>query len=351
MKKLLNKIRRKQTEEGSNRITSDTIAEHREQVLAGGRRFKYPLQYARHHLVITAILIGVGVIALLGGIGYWQLYGAQNTSDFMYRVTRVLPVPVATVDGYAVRYSDYLTKYRSSIHYLVEKEQLNLATEDGQRQSDFVKQQEMANAVADAYAEKLAKELDITVSDAELETFLKAQRSSPDGEISQVTYDAVILDYYGWSPEEYRHAMTKKLLRQKVAYAVDEQATTTSEAVAALITGGNTNLGDVRSKINANSAYSDVTYVKQGSVPLGNQDGGLSTVAESLSKGQISGAVKSTTGDGYYFVKLIDKNSTSVNYEYIKVSLTALTAQLTEVIENDGIEYFIVVPDVTTTEE
>ena len=34
------------------RITNETVAEHREQIIAGGRKFKYPIQYARHRFSI-----------------------------------------------------------------------------------------------------------------------------------------------------------------------------------------------------------------------------------------------------------------------------------------------------------
>ena len=77
MKKLLNKLPRpgksKSTENDSARITTETIAEHRERILAGGRRFKYPVQYARHKLVFNAIIITVATLLVLIGVGYWQL--------------------------------------------------------------------------------------------------------------------------------------------------------------------------------------------------------------------------------------------------------------------------------------
>ena len=57
-------------------------------------------------------------------VGWWQLYKNQSTSDFMYHVTEVLPLPVAKVDGEFVLYRDYLMKYRSSVYYLEQKEQV-----------------------------------------------------------------------------------------------------------------------------------------------------------------------------------------------------------------------------------
>jgi len=346
MKKLLNKIRRKPQVEESTRITTETIAEHRERVLAGGRRFKYPVQYARHRLVFNAVIIGVAVLVLLVALIGQQLYFAQNTSDFFYRVTKVIPLPVGSVEGQPIRYSDYLMKYRSSIHYLEEKEQVNLSTEDGKRQSDFVKQQAMQDAIADTYAIKIAKEQNITVSDVELETFLKLQRNSSDGVVSETTYDAVILDYYGWSPEEYRHAMKNKLLRQKVGYAIDTTAKTTSESVSKLIKAGTTDLKVVADTTNTN-ASTQVTYGALGWVPRTNQDGGLAAAAAALEKGAVSTVVKSTSGDGYYFVRLIDSNENEVNYDYVHIPLTKFAKQVADAQASK----YITIADVTATNE
>ena len=100
------------------RITNETVAEHRESVLAGGRRFKYPMQYSRHRLIFNAIAISVVALVVLIVVIWWQLYPSQNTTTFFYRITRVLPIPVAIVDGEQVRYSDYLVGFRSQEHYL-----------------------------------------------------------------------------------------------------------------------------------------------------------------------------------------------------------------------------------------
>ena len=77
MKKL--KLRRDKPEpEAPSRITNETVAEHREQVLAGGRRFKYPRQYARHKLVFNALIIIFVTLILAALIIWWQLYSVQT---------------------------------------------------------------------------------------------------------------------------------------------------------------------------------------------------------------------------------------------------------------------------------
>lgn len=350
MKKLVAKVRRKkQPEQPAGRITNDTLAEHREQVLAGGRKFKYPLQYQRHRLVINAAIISAAALVILIGLGWYLLYQAQNTSEFMYRVTKVIPVPVAVIDGQQVRYSDYLMKYRSGVHYLTEKEQIDVTTEDGKRQLDFVKTQSMNDAVADAYASGLAHDLKIEVTDAELEAFLVQQRQASDGEVSEATYNSVIKDYYGWSPDEYRDAMKSKLLRQKVSYATDNAALQLSEDVKAKITGGDTNLKKIADQLNETSEGA-VRYNQPAWVPKTNRDGGLAEAAGKLSKGQVSEPIKTTAGDGYYFVKLLESEGSQLQYEYLFVPLTAFTENLEKMRNDGGLKELIKIEDPVTEE-
>jgi len=342
MKKLLRKIRKQpEVSPASSRITSETVAHHRERILAGGRRFKYPVQYARHKLVINAILISVVALILVLIAGWWQLYKVQNTSEFMYRITKVLPVPIANIDGQSVLYSDYLLKYRSSAHYLEQKEQVSLKTDDGKRQLEYIKQQSMKDSIADAYAVKLAKKMDISVSPSELEGFLKEQRQLSDGEISQLTYDAVILDYYGWSPAEYRHITEGKLLRQKVSYAMDSKAIKAINNVSdAVKKDQKTDFKSLATTIATQSGTKTV-YGVSGWVPKNNQDGGLSAEAVKLTKLQTSKSIKSTIGDGYYVIRLLDVNDTQVSYEYVKVPLTAFTESIDQVMKDKKVNKYI----------
>lgn len=342
MKKLISKIKnRGKKAPPSSRITNETVAEHREHILAGGRRFKYPIQYARHKLVFNAIIISFVTLILITAICWWQLYLVQNTSEFMYRITKVIPVPVAMVDGQPVLYSDYLVKYRSSVHYLENKEQIDLKTEDGKRRVEYIKQRSLDDVIADAYAAKLAGEMNITISDKELDDFLKAQRQSSSGEISTQTYDAVILDYYGWSPDEYRHKIKNELLREKVSYAMDKDAVKAMDDVKSeLQKNPKVDLKTLSSSINSKTGSKSV-YGTSGWVQKTNLDGGLATAAAKLKKGEVSSVIKSSIGEGYYFVRLLDINDKQVSYDYIQVPLKAFSESLKNVTDSKKIQEYI----------
>lgn len=341
--------RKKQVEEPKGRITTDTLAEHRERVLAGGRKFKYPVQYARHKLVFNAIIVGVAAIILVVALGWYMLYPGQNTSDFMYRVTRVVPVPVATIDGKAVRYSDYLMKYRSSVHFLVEKGRVDIASEDGKRQLEFIKSQAMRDAVADTYAEKLAGEKNIQVTDAELEEYIKRQRQSENNEVSESTYNAVILDYYGWSPDEYRHAMKSKLLRQKVSYAIDDTSRQIAEEVKrSLATDEKVAFQAIVDAVNKEHGANTIYATPATWVPRNNKDYGIADAAAKLEKGKTSPVFELSSGEGLVFVRLVDSNDKQLQYEYIMIPLTAFDKKVKELEDSKKLSLYISVSLDTT---
>ena len=343
MKKLIGKLLKREEKAPLGRITSDTMAEHREQILAGGRRFKYPLQYSRHKLVFNAIAISLAALIIITIFGWWRLYVVNDTGEFMYRVTRVVPLQVAKIDGQPVRYSDYLMSYRSSIYYSEKNEQLSVKTDEGKRKVELIKEQAMRGALADAYAQKLAKGLSLSISDSELEGFIKEQRQSINGEMSQQTFDASTLEILGLSPSEYRHMISSALLRYKVSYAIDKPALAAANKAIELINGGAG--GDFKSLAASVSTASNVNAVygsSGGMVSKTNQDGGLAAAAAKLSKGQTSTApVKSSRGDGYYILKLLDINETQVSYEYVSVPLTELSSELNKIINTNKVKKYI----------
>ncbi len=343
MKRLAQKLRRKDAApEAPTRITNDNLSEHRKRILAVGRKFKYPLQYSRHKLVINTIIIAVLALIIVGVFGWWQLYPQQNTSTFAYRVLSVVPLPVADVDGEPVRYSDYLLKFRSAEHYLQQKEQATLSGDDGARQLMYLKQQSLRDVIADTYAAKLAREQNVTVSDEELAQFLKSKRQMEGGEITERTHYAVIRDYYDWSPAEYEHVMRIKLLRQKVAYKIDERARNAADRAKSLIASSEKeSWGEIVQK-NSNELAGAV-YGTSGLVPKTNQDGGLAAAASKLKIGQMSDIIKSSTEDGYYYsiVRLIDSNDTQVNYEFIRIPLTAFPTRIDGLYQDNKVHVYI----------
>ncbi|MBI3889864.1 SurA N-terminal domain-containing protein [Candidatus Saccharibacteria bacterium] len=347
MKKFLRSKLSKKTQQPSSRITNETVAEHRERILAGGRRFKYPVQYARHRLVFNTILISVVALVLITSFIGWQLYPQQNSSTFFYRITRVLPLPVAVIDGENVPYSSYLMGYRSQAHYLETKEGINLQAPDSKSQVDYIKRKALDDALSDSYAAKLAREKGIKVTTKQVDDAIAYQRKSRDGIASQETYDAIVRDHFDWTPSEAREVTARKLLRQEVAYSIDSGATDKRDKVIELLKTESD--FDKIVKTVGGSGSSKVTAGVTPLVPRTNQDGGLAAKAATLEKGATSDAFKSSSGDGYYIVRLLDSNNDGrISYAYIKIPLTMFKDQFDKVRKDGKVNEYITVAQVQT---
>lgn len=349
MKKLTSKLKRTKRSDKPSRITNETVAEHRERILAGGRRFKYPVQYTKHRLVWTAFGIGVAVVLLFVAVSWWQLYKAQTTDAFYYRITRIVPLPVAKVDGEYVKYGDYLLNYKMSENYLNTAEKANEAQYAGgggsQRVYDFYKAQAMHNAVTDTYAQKLATQYGINITDAQVDQAVKMliQTSSGESDISQDVIDRSVEQLYGLSPAENRYYLRESLLRQAVAYKVDTSARQIADEIKATL---DKDAATSFANIVAQYKGSGVQMLSSGWVKKDNKDGGLAAAAAKLKKNQVSGPIKPLSGDGYYFVRLLDTNSQSeVSYQFIKIPLTEFKKQIDQLKRTGKVTYYITVPD------
>lgn len=322
------------------RITNETVAEHREQILAGGRRFKYPVQYARHKLVRNAFIIAFISIISLGALAFQQLYFAQNSGDFMYRVTQLLPVPVATIATEPVRYSDYLMQYRASEYWLRKYSEIKLDSPDGQRMLEGIKRQVLNNAEANAYAGKLARDMGVTVANADVDAAVARKRNTANGQITQEAYDASTMMLYGWSPADYREAIKQSLLRAKVAFAMDTDAKQLADQAASLIAAGK-DLPTTASTLGHNIAVQSPGLIDTSSSFSGLS---VSDVAK-LPLNTISGPLKSSTDEGYYFVRVTQKTDTQVNFDFIEIKLTAFTSKLADLKKSNQIHEFIKITD------
>lgn len=353
MKKLTTKIK-KITGKGTpeqpqrpGRITNETVAEHREQILAGGRRFKYPMQYARNQLVRNTLLIVIGALALLALLLWWQLYPAQNTSKFFYRATQLVPMPVARIDGTFVRYSDYLMELRSALHYLEREDAVNFNSDDGRRQRTYQKRVALNKAEDNAYVQQIAKKRKITVSDKELDDFINQQLTSRKPAVSREQYEQVITDFYDWSFGEYRESVRDQLLRRKVALAIDDTARNKAADLSKQLQAG----GDFAALAKAQS--DDPSTKALGgelTVPKRNDDpDGLIAAAQKLAPNQVSGVIQ--TRSGYYLIKLLENKEADVRYARIFVDLKELESQLTKLRKDGKVSEYIDVPkDVAPTQ-
>lgn len=319
---------------GAKMTEKEKVEVRREEVLHRGRKFKYPLQFAKHKLVLTTIIISFAALVLLFAAGWWMLFKTQNTGDVMYRITRVLPVAVAKVDGEPVKYSDYLMFYRSSMK-AVERQSGALGEgEDAENVRKEYKRAALYEAEELTFAYKIAKENGINVTNEEIEELFDEHRKVGGVERSEESFLKVVEDNFGLSKDEYKRMLRLMLYKKKVQEATDEKANELADKVEKML---KENGGDFH-KVAEKYGKELKMEATGGLVDSKNIDGGRANVAMGLEKGKMSGKFSSNNGDGYYFVKLIDKNETKVNYESIFIPFTEFLSDFSEV---ENIEEYI----------
>jgi len=338
--KLFRKKEEKKTEQ-------EKVDERREEVLAAGRKFKYPLQFTKHRIVINTVLISVVVLAIIFTAGWLALYRFNMTDDMLFRITKILPVPVATVDGANVRFSDYLMLYRSSI-LSIERQSGQV---DNQASVDALRSQYMRAALSEAeefaYAEKLAKEAGVAVSKEEVAAEFERHKNIGGVERSEESFMKIVKENFGLDKSEYERMLYLTLIKAKVEVAIDEAAGEVAARVEAMLAENGGNYTAVAEALGDAIDYEET----DGMVSSQNIDGGRASEAIKLEPGGQSGKFISINGDGYYFVKLINKTETEVNFVSIKVPFTTFSSRFDALREEGKITEFITIPDETAITE
>ncbi len=326
----------------------EKVEERREEVLARGRKFKYPLQYAKHKLVINTIVIGVLTVVAMVTAGGLALYKFQDTGDIMYRISRIIPVAVAEIDGERVRFSDYLMIVRSSLTVFEQQSgqissiRTGTAGEDGEGNDEEAMKVEYKRTALDqaeeyAYAEKLAKENGIEVTDEEVEKLFETHRKVGGVERSEESFLKVLSSNFGYSKDEYLRMLYLLLVKSKVEEKIDTDANQLADRVAQKLAENGGDYGKVAEEFGEEVQIEST----DGLVGSKNVDGGRAAKAMSLEVGQDSGKFASSNGDGYYFLRVLDKTDTEVSYVSLRIPFKEFNTKIKAVREGGLIKEYI----------
>jgi parvulin-like peptidyl-prolyl isomerase len=216
-----------QTEEALQnvpRITNETVAEHREEVLKGARKYKYPLEHSKHRIVIvSASILSLGLIAFFVYTGL-SLYRFQSTSLFMYRVTQIIPFPVAKAQGRWVSYESYLFELRRYMHYYETQQQVDFKTNSGKFQMATYRPKALQQVIDSAYVKELAARNGVSVKDSEINDAIAILRTQNQLGNDNTKLASVTKKFFGWSVQDLRRQLKQELLAQKVAAKLDTEA-------------------------------------------------------------------------------------------------------------------------------
>lgn len=345
MGKLKDSIKSKLPGKAEHKTEKEKLDKRREEVLAKGRKFKYPMQFAKHRLVFITIAIAIIAVISAGVFGWVSLYKTQNTGDVLYRLTTVLPVPVAVIDGEPVRYSDYLMIFRSSITPVEQQNGASDSQTDTESVREYYKRAALNDAEDYTYAMKLAKQLNITVTDEMINQAFDEHRKLGGAERSREGFLKVLKDNFDLSENEYRRMLYLSLVKEEVSKRIDIDAHTKAEHAYAKAKNANGNLAEVASDLGLE--YEDTG----GLVDVMNVDGGRSDIAYSMEPNTLSEILTSSNGDGYYIIYLREKAESKVNYISIKIPFTEFKRRLENVREENRVEEFITIGDSSAVEE
>lgn len=206
------------------RITNETVAEHREVVLSGARKLIYPLQHSLHRVVVISASIFVVLVVAFFAYSLLALYKFNTTSSFMYRVTQVVPFPVARAGSDYVSYQDYLFELRHLMHYYQTQQGVDFNSEAGQEQLAAFRKSSLESVLNDAYIKQLARDNDVTVTDQELDEQVQLLRSQNRLGGSDEVFEDVLQEFWGWSAGDFRRELKQQLLAQKVVSKLDTEA-------------------------------------------------------------------------------------------------------------------------------
>lgn len=309
------------------RITNETVAEHREDVLRGARKYKYPLQHSKHKIVVysTALL----VVALVGFFIYTglALYKFQSSSSFMYRITQVLPLPVARAGSHFVSYENYLFELRRFEHYYQTQQRTDFSTKDGKRQLDLYRPVALNDVVQNAYVKQLAAKNHIKVSTAELNQemqALQAQNQSSEQQLADVANN-----FFGWSLGDLKREMSQELLAQKVATALDKTAQAKAASVLAQLQGG-ADFGALAGQVSeaddhANGGQYADTAISESST---NVPPAVVRALEKMQVGQTSDVIQA--GKTLEIVKLTGNTNGKMQASHISFKITDIAEYVKE---------------------
>lgn len=329
-----------QAVESAPRITNETVAEHREAVLKGARKYILPLQHSKHQVVIITTTLFVVVIVGFFTYVTLALYKFQQSSTFLYRVTQVIPFPVARTGGDFVAYENYLFELRHYKHYYEAQQKLNFNDEGGKEQLDTFKSQARQKVVDDALIRQLAEENDVNVSEKEVNEQISLVREQNRlGENDEV-FEDVLNDYWGWTVNDFKRSLKQQLLARKVVAKLDTETQDRAKAALSELQGG-ADFAAVAKK------YSDDAATKDGGGEYGfqvsrtNRDLSAQTVDAlfNLQPGQYSGIVN--TGYTLEIVKNIETVGDRVRGAHVQFTFKDINSYLDPLKEKQKTSTYI----------
>lgn len=232
------RLRRNKPNPVRGRVTNDTVAEHREEVLGKARKYIYPLQQSKHKLVI--ISISLFLIAVVAFFTYCTLalYKFKSNSGFLYRVTQVIPFPVARSGSDFIAYENYLFEINRYTHYYRTQQNLDFNSDAGKQQLAEFKKRALNKVINDAYIKELATQKGVSVSDREVEDEIAIVRNQNRLGANDKEFQSVLKDQFNWDENDFKRSLKTQLLSEEVIAVLDTATRDRANAALAQLKNG-----------------------------------------------------------------------------------------------------------------
>jgi len=226
------------TTEDVPKITNETVSIHREDVLKGARKYIYPLSHSKHKIVVITTAIVVAFVVAFFTYCTLELYRYNSTSQFLYKVTSVIPFPIARVDGRFVSYNNYLFEVQHYIHYYQTEQGVNFSNQSGKEQLLNYEQQALNKVINDAYVQELAKKDNVVVTNSQINNQINVVREQNRLGNNQSELADVLKTYYGWSINDFKRELKTQLLAQDLVSKLDASTHSKAQSVLKLLNTG-----------------------------------------------------------------------------------------------------------------
>lgn len=322
------------------RITTNTINEHREEILGRARKYIYPLQHSKHRVVLISMAIFITVTVIFFSYCAAALYKLRINTGFLYGVTKVIPFPIARSGGKFIAYENYLFELRRYTHYYVTQQKLDFKSDAGKQQLADFRRRAMNKIVDDFYVKQLAAQRKVSVSNQEIDQVIAIVRSQNRLGSSDQVFEDVLRDYWGWRLDDFKRSLHNELLAQKVIANLDRQANLRALTALNELKAG-ADFADVAKK------YSDDLDTKTNGgefgYPISRTTRSLTAQTTDalfkLKPGQFSDIIN--TGNGLEIVKNIETNGDRIRAAHIIFNFKDINSYLNDFKEKQPTRTFV----------
>lgn len=256
-------------------------------------------------LIVTVVLALGVVVAIVFGLG---IYLGRWSGPVTAAVTRVIPLPAASLGSEPLPYRRYLVHDRALIHYKQAAQQQTPGLFASVRPVD-TSAEALDKLIKDAATLAVLRQLGLSLNRADVDQTYTAQILQ-GGSAEEAT--AAIRRLYEWTPAEFkdnvlRIVVAREKIREKLSFdeTLNRTARLQAERVYALVKAGDKPFDELA------KAYSQDAYAANGGdlgfVVRGEQLKEIDDAAFALEVGQVSDIIH--TKYGFHILKVEEKKT------------------------------------------